>query len=81
MGVYVNQQRESKEEFLNREGHPMTLKQATDFKFDGKNLPVILLFNPTFTAAGIAFDEREGSVIITVNTTDCTGCFCPKIVV
>ena len=58
MGCYVNPENESKESFLNREG----------VLYDGipkwnqvpdKMMPVVLLNNGLFTAAGVAYKESE----------------------
>lgn len=58
MGIYVNPTGELKEEFLTREG------VRVDHSFVWKDLPtnclpVVLVKNGFFTAAGIAFSERE----------------------
>ena len=57
MGAYINPPDESKEDFLEREG-------ADLFPVAFKSVPeghhaVCLMDNGLFTAAGIAFDERE----------------------
>ncbi len=59
MGAYINPKGESKEEFLKREGKPISKEDAIKHKDFKKNLVVALLHNPSFTAAAIAFDERE----------------------
>jgi hypothetical protein len=58
MGAYVNPKNESKENFLSREGTPCstTIKW---FEIPNGKLPVFLLDNVIFTAAGIAFSEKE----------------------
>ena len=60
MGAYINPPDESKETFLEREG-------ADLFPVDFKSVPeghlaVCLVDNGWFTAAGIAFDEKEFEV-------------------
>ena len=60
MGIYVNPKTENKEAFLSRSS-PITLEQA--LAFDGYKtstmLPVVLVVNPTFTAAAVAFSAEE----------------------
>jgi len=60
MGFYVNPPNESKESFLEREG----IKSPYDLKIKWSNvsegfLPVVLVNNGIFTAAGIAYCESE----------------------
>jgi hypothetical protein len=59
MGHYVNPQHGTKETWLNANGilAPMSRIQWSDVP-QGM-LPVVLLNNGLFTAAGIAYDERE----------------------
>jgi hypothetical protein len=56
MGYYVNPRTESKEQFLAREGRSISPKW-------GEQKPdetiVVLIDNGFFTAAGIAYDEKE----------------------
>lgn len=65
MGVYVNPKKETKEDWLMKNGRRVceVLPEVTlpDFKsFTEKGeLPVILVDNGMFTAAGVAFDNRE----------------------
>jgi hypothetical protein len=57
MGAYVNPSNESKEVFLKREGKIVSSVRWEDLP---KNvLPVVLMNNGFFTAAGIAFSKRE----------------------
>jgi hypothetical protein len=58
MGFYINPPRESKESFLNREGVRATGRVRWSDVPAGF-LPVVLLDNGMFTAAGIAYSERE----------------------
>lgn len=62
MGCYVNPENETKEEFLEREGQEViTDFVSSNYKFlkqEGK-LPVVLCDNGNFTAAGVAYTERE----------------------
>ena len=60
MGIYINPKTETKEAFLSRTS-PMTREQA--LAFDGyktsTHLPVVLVGNPAFTAAAVAFSKAE----------------------
>lgn len=61
MGCYVNPKTETKEAFLLREGQP--LSDAPRWSDVPKGMfAVCLIQNPNFTAAGIAFDEKELNV-------------------
>lgn len=60
MGYYVNPPQESKEAFLEKNG----IHAHSDIKIAWSEvpegfLPVVLLDNGPFTAAGIAYSERE----------------------
>lgn len=57
MGYYINPEKETKEEFLKREGIEVE-KLSWDEVPEG-HLPVVLCYNPLFTAAGIAFSLNE----------------------
>lgn len=58
MGAYINPMGESKESFLNREGIQLNKPPAwADCPYG--YLPVVLMDNGPFTAAGIAYAERE----------------------
>ena len=65
MGVYVNPKKGTKEDWLMKNGRRVCViwNEVTlpDFKsFTEKDeLPVILVDNITFTAAGVAFNEQE----------------------
>lgn len=61
MGFYVNPRGETKESFLEREG---IRASSSDLKLGWKSvptgfLPVVLINNGPFTAAGIAYSESE----------------------
>ena len=56
MGYYLNPAGEKKEAFLDREG--LVVGMPSWPPPEG-NLLVCLVSNPMFTAAGIAYDERE----------------------
>lgn len=58
MGLYINPPKESKEDFLRKFGTIISLSEGwTDRpRF---SVPVILINNIAFTAAGIGFDEDE----------------------
>lgn len=62
MGCYVDPTNETKEAFLEREGREVESdyisKNYQQIKDKG-NLPVVLCDNGNFTAAGIAYKERE----------------------
>ncbi len=61
MGYYVNpEDGRSKEEFLAQESEEVTIKTPNfeQYSKDGC-LPVVLVDNGEFTAAGIAYDKRE----------------------
>ena len=62
MGFYINPENESKEDFLRREGKSMGPAIGNSFEWENLpdgSLPVIIIDNGYFTAAGIAFSERE----------------------
>ena len=60
MGCYVEPESQTKEEFLAAKGRPITQEEAGDVKyFRSPELPVVLINNGGFTAAGIVFDEYE----------------------
>ena len=59
MGCYINPPNESKEEFLNKNGLPLA-GPPTNFDSIAEDfLPVVLVDNGPFTAAGVAYDKRE----------------------
>lgn len=62
MGCYIDPTNETKEAFLEREGWEVTSDYISqnykDIKDKG-DLPVVLCDNGKFTAAGIAYKERE----------------------
>lgn len=57
MGCYINPPNESKESFLQREGTHLPIPSWDLVPHDA--LPVCLVHNGAFTAAGIAFDKKE----------------------
>ena len=57
MGAYINPVNQTKEEWLRDNGTRTNVPQSFDEKPD--HLPVCLVDNGPFTAAGIAFDQRE----------------------
>jgi hypothetical protein len=59
MGYYINPKTGSKEEWLAKNAKPISDSQAESFKFGLNSLPVCLVDNGGFTAAGIAYDARE----------------------
>lgn len=62
MGYYVNPPNETKEVFLNREG--LEVPKADWDKVPKDSIPVILIQNPMFTAAAIAYSLPEYKVFI-----------------
>jgi hypothetical protein len=60
MGFYVNPPNEEKETFLYREG--LEVPEADWGNIPKDLIPVILINNGMFSAAGIAYDEKEYNV-------------------
>jgi hypothetical protein len=60
MGFYVNPTNEEKEFFLDREG--LEVPEADWENIPKDSVPVILINNGMFSAAGIAYDEDEYEV-------------------
>lgn len=58
MGYYINPKRQSKEQFLSEKGERLTKPPKWENVPDGF-LPVALVDNGPFTAAGICYSERE----------------------
>lgn len=61
MGSYINPAKESKESFLHREGVPVD-ENFTWKELPADCLPVCLVANAMFTAAGICYCEQEFNV-------------------
>lgn len=60
MGYYINPPDMEKEKFLAIYGSPITAEQASKHSAnDDQKLVVCLVDNYQFTAAGIAYDDRE----------------------
>ena len=62
MGCYVDPQNEAKEDFLEREGREVESDYISkNYKMikEKGDLPVVLCDNGPFTAAGVAYTERE----------------------
>lgn len=58
MGYYINPETGNKEDWLKDHGQSISTTDLDNFDFTD-NLPVCLVNNGAFTAAGIAFDIRE----------------------
>lgn len=62
MGYYINPKDGStKEQFLEKHGTKITSDEVRKFDFSSDHLPVCLVDNGPFTAAGIAYDQREAA--------------------
>lgn len=59
MGLYLNPANETKEEWLEREGERTSAQHAAWDAIPEGQLPVVLMDNGPFTAAGIAYKESE----------------------
>jgi len=59
MGYYINPPSETKEQWLQKHGTPVHGDVVLSHDFSGPTLPVCLVDNGPFTAAGIAFDAGE----------------------
>jgi hypothetical protein len=69
MGFYLDPTDITKEEWLEKHGRLMPL--GTPFSARGLNeIPIVLLHNPTFTAAAITCDEGEYNYVNTLTFYD-----------
>lgn len=59
MGYYINPEKCSKEQWLADNGQVITPAEARDFNYSGERLPVCLVSNGAFTAAGIGYCREE----------------------
>ncbi len=60
MGYYVNPPTESKEAFLKREATEISRETFLNFSFpDEEKVPLVLVFNPAFSACAIAYSKAE----------------------
>ncbi len=62
MGLYINPQNgQSKEAFLKERAEPINPQafKTFDFTAEPSKLPIVLVDNGPFTAAGVAYNERE----------------------
>ena len=58
MGYYIDPPDMSKEEFLRKHGTLMK-EVPSEYDFSGDSLPICLVDNGLFTAAGIMYSQRE----------------------
>ena len=59
MGIYIDPQNCSKEQFLKDKGLPIQQDAAKGVLSSGTHLPICLVDNGPFTAAAIGYSERE----------------------
>lgn len=59
MGCYVNPSRESKEDFLRREGKVIQTMPSSVKEIPTGFMPVCLVNNGAFTAAAVGYSDRE----------------------
>lgn len=59
MGYYVNPPDQSKESFLRQNGRAVSVSEARESFATGVEMPVVLMDNGMFTAAGIGFSLAE----------------------
>ena len=60
MGFYVNPKEMTKEAYLETYGVKIDgVPKKEDLDWDGDTLPVVLMYNPAFSAAGVAYNESE----------------------
>jgi hypothetical protein len=64
MGYYINPPTGTKEDFLKEFGSLITTNDLLDYNFNSDSLPVCLIDNYIFTAAGICYDKRELEVFL-----------------
>ncbi len=66
MGIYVDPPNMSKEEWLRNHGEKVFDVDWLECVNNAKR-PVVLIFNPSFTAAGLAFSEKELHRLLSVH--------------
>lgn len=64
MGYYINPPDRTKEQFLSQFGYPVSETDVRNHDFGSNFLPVCLVDNNLFTAAGIAFDQGEANAFL-----------------
>ena len=64
MGYYVNPEDQAKEAWLQQNGVKIKYQDVPNFDFSSDHLPVCLVDNGIFTAAGIAFSPEERDYFI-----------------
>ena len=62
MGAYINPDNCEKEEWLNKNAETISEREFREFKFDNEKLPIVLINNGAFTAAGIAYCKKERDI-------------------
>lgn len=59
MGLYINPPDMTKEAFLKKHGKKIDNEEVMNFDYGNGEVPVCVMFNLGFTAAGVAYDHRE----------------------
>ena len=62
MGMYINPSGMSKEDWLLNNAIPVKLQELSNFDWKSDKVPVALLDNGMFTAAGVCFNKEEFEV-------------------
>lgn len=64
MGYYIDPEKESKENFLKTNGEEINWSVVKKFDYSQEKLPVCLVDNGAFTAAGIVYDRQEAEAFL-----------------
>lgn len=62
MGMYINPNGMTKESWLAKNGTPVKNKDLENFDWNSDEVPVALMDNGMFTAAGVCYNQREFAV-------------------